>query len=155
MCHPQKIKDRLDVKSCLLNHGRKKIFWGKSGYEVAKLGDLVEIVFPLEKENAESDRIIFTKDSDELVTHLRVRYDGFPEKGEKIFASDSTYNKLYLVKENDIAISNIGAVHGAIAVVPKHLDGLVVTTEYTIFRAKPGFDPRDYLDPNSVSRVTF
>ena len=139
---PEKIKDRLDVKSCLLNHGRKKAFWKNNGNKVHQLGDLVEIVFPSETDDIDQDRFISTKESDELVTHLRVRYDGFAEEGEKIFASDSTYNKLYRVKENDIAISNIGAVHGAIAVVPKHLEGLVVTTEYTIFRAKTEFDPR-------------
>ena len=37
------------------------------------------------------ENVIVTKDCDDLVKHLRVRYDGFCEEGEEIYASDSKY----------------------------------------------------------------
>jgi type I restriction enzyme M protein len=41
----------------------------------------------------------------------------------------------------DIVISNIGATYGSCAIVPTELDGCVVTTEFTVIRAKEGIDP--------------
>ena len=44
--------------------------------------------------------------------------------------------ELYRVRADDIVISNINAVNGAVAIVPKKLDGAVVTSEFTVCRAK-------------------
>ena len=37
-------------------------------------------------------------------------------------------------------LSNINAVNGAIGIVPEELDGLVVTSEYTVLRPNAGMD---------------
>lgn len=137
-----RLKDRLDVKSVLLTPCRNIRKWHDGGYDVRNLADLVQCVFPPEAGTEELPETIVTADSSETVTHLRVRYDGFAEVGETIFAADSTYAKLFPVQAGDIAISNIGAVHGSVAVVPSALAGCVVTQEYTILRAKDGIDPR-------------
>ena len=41
-----------------------------------------------------------------------------------------------------MVISNIAASYGSIAVVPEDLSGCVVSSEYTILRAKPAFEPK-------------
>jgi hypothetical protein len=71
---------------------------------------------------------------------LRIRYDGFAERGEEIIASQCKYAELYYVHAGQIVISNIGATHGSIGIVPEELDGCVVTSEYTILEVKDGVD---------------
>jgi type I restriction enzyme M protein len=129
------INDRMDVKSCLIKPGRNVAKWREAGFEVVKLSNFVDLVeFPEED-------TIETKDHDDFVIYLRVRYDGYAEPGDEIVASDSTYSKLYVVHMGDIVISNIGATYGSCAIVPTELDGCVVTTEFTVIRAKEGIDP--------------
>jgi type I restriction enzyme M protein len=141
---PERLQGRIDVKSCLPKPARMVSTWRKGGAEVVRLTDLVDVVLPggAGEDLADDPDLIITAESDELVTHLRVRYDGFPEAGEEIVACSSKYAYLYRVHEHDIVISHINAIHGAICVVPPELDGLVVTTEYSVCRAKPGKDPR-------------
>ncbi len=57
-------------------------------------------------------------------------------------AASTNYRVLRRIRENDLVVSNINAVHGAFAVVPANLDGLVVSPEYTVCRALNGVDPR-------------
>lgn len=102
----------------------------QKGYKIYPLHEVLE-----EKQLSDED-IILTKDCDDFVTLLLVRYSGVAEAGEEIVASDTTYSKLYRVRAEDIVISNIAASYGSMAVVPKELDGCVVSTEYTILLAK-------------------
>lgn len=133
---PDKIGDRLDVKSCLMKAGRKIEYWQTSGIEVNELQDLVS------SKAFEEEDIIDTQESDEdFVTYLRVRYDGFAEAGDEIIVSDTQYSQLYRVHAGDIVISNIAASYGSIAIVPEELDGCVVTTEYTVLETNEGVSP--------------
>ncbi|MFI6037091.1 N-6 DNA methylase [Streptomyces sp. NPDC051315] len=140
------ISKRMDVKACLPSAGRNVEKWVREGHRVAKVGELLRPAF-FDSEDAtllNSDRsedVILAADSDEMVTLLRVRYDGTPEVGETIAASDSTYDTLYRVRAGDIVISHINAVHGAVAVIPEQLDGLVATKEYTVCRPREGYHP--------------
>ncbi|MDQ3131543.1 MAG: N-6 DNA methylase [Acidobacteriota bacterium] len=132
---PERIQNRLDVKSCLMSAGRMVKTWKENGIDVVPLKELVEL-----KEFSEED-IIETKNSDDFVTYLRVRYDGYAEAGDEIVASDTQYAYLYKVSLGDIVISNIAASYGSVAIVPKSLDGCVVASEYTVLRAKNGISP--------------
>jgi type I restriction enzyme M protein len=87
-----------------------------------------------------SDDVV-TRESEDPVTVLVVRYEGVAEAGEELNPVDSSYAKLYPVCAGDIVISNIAASHGSIAVVPDALDGCVVSSEYTVLQALPGYDP--------------
>ena len=127
--------DRLDVKSCLMKSGRMVETWSKNGIEVVSLDDLVSL-----KEFSDED-IIDTTASDDLVTYLRVKYEGFAEAGDEIVTSDTNYDYLYRIHTNDIVISNIAASYGSVAIVPPELDGCVVTSEYTVLKSKEGVDP--------------
>ena len=133
-----KIADRMDVKSCLGKTGRSVSDWNSKGFTIKKLEDLVDLVEP--DENSEDN--ILTKDCDDYVTYLRVRYDGYAEKGEEIPASESVYAHLYRVHKNEIAISGMAAFYGSSAIVTDGLEGCVVSSEYLVLRPKKGVDPR-------------
>lgn len=126
---PDKIYDRLDVKNCLLTVGRSVDSWRKSGLEVLKISDVLKL-----KEFDETNTII-TRESDETVRQIIVRYNGDVDEGDEISASDTQYSKLFIVNAGDLVISNIAASYGSIAVVPDALDGSVVSNEYTVLRA--------------------
>ncbi|MEV6837921.1 hypothetical protein AB0N17_25990 [Streptomyces sp. NPDC051133] len=136
----------MDVKACLPSAGRNVEKWKREGHRVAEVRELLRPAF-LDPEDVtalsseRSEDVILAADSDEMVTLLRVRYDGTAESGETIAASDSTYDTLYRVRAGDIVISHINAVHGAIAVIPDQLDGLVATKEYTVCRPHVGYHP--------------
>ena len=112
--------------------------WEAAGLTVIELGDLAE----LREFDDEDEDTILTADYDEFVTYLRVRYDGFAEAGDEIIASDTVYTRFYRVHANDLVTSNIAASYGSTAIVPEELDGCVVTSEFTVFRACEGIDSR-------------
>lgn len=135
---PNKIRLRMDVKSCLGKTGRKVSAWNKSGVEIKKLSDLVDFV---EYSDDDADTVI-TRDSDDTVSYLRARYDGYAEEGEEIVASESECPRLYRVHKDNIAISGMAAFYGSSAIVAEKLDGCVVSPEYLVLRPKRGIDPR-------------
>jgi type I restriction enzyme M protein len=135
----KKLTDRMDVKSCLPRPERLVPTWKRAGTNVLPLHELVDV---FDEDNLTDSDVLYTADSEERVTFLRIRYDGWAERGDEIEASGTNYSVLLRVRENDIVISNINAVHGAIAVVPASLDGCVVSNEFTICRARRGVDPK-------------
>ncbi|WP_432160282.1 N-6 DNA methylase [Streptomyces sp. NRRL F-5630] len=145
---PEAIEGRMDVKACLPSAGRNVERWREEGHEVLGVGQMLKLAFGgAEFATSEEDSVdrasdvVIPADSEELVTLLRVRYDGTAEPGETIAASDSTYDVLYKVRAGDVVISHINAVHGAVAVIPEELEGLVATKEYTVCRPRKGYHP--------------
>ncbi len=130
-----RIADRMDVKSCLETPGRQIRNWTNMGLRVASLSELVEPIEPSEED------VIDTSESSESVSFLLVTYDGFARKGDEQLASDCKYPELYRVHTGQIVISHISATYGAAAVVLPEFDGCVVAKEFTILKAKAGFDP--------------
>lgn len=120
-CH-----DRLDVKYCISDRGRKSSVWVSKGYEAKPLGNILKNVF--------SERKVFVEDDNQYPL-LIVNYDGEVNDGEILDGADSSYSALYQVKEWDILISNMGFGRGAISVVPPHFSGKFVSNEYTILNA--------------------
>jgi type I restriction enzyme S subunit len=73
-----------------------------------------------------------------LVTVKR-RYGGVVSRG--VFMGKSIKVKTqFLLQENDFLISKRQIVHCACGVVPKTLDGSIVSNEYSVLRARDGFD---------------
>lgn len=133
------ITDRMDVKAVLPTPGGRTTKWKRAGLDVTELRELIKPVY------ADRDRagdVIDTADSSDMFTHLRVRYDGFAEAGDDVEASESKYRTLFVVRSGDLVFSHINAVHGAAAIVPQELDGLVVTNEYTVCRSISDIDIR-------------
>lgn len=125
------IADRFDVKACLPEAESRVPDWEAAGFTIQPLGELLE---PSVTDANRADREIDTSATDDLVTYLRVRYDGFCEAGDEVSTSDIAKQTLTRVQAGDFVFSHINAIHGAVAVVPEEFDGLVVTNEYTVCR---------------------
>ena len=126
--------ERLDVKYRMFAPNRKVAAWVAAGLQIGALEDFV-----LPRSYDVTNTI--DGDSDEAVRVLVVRYNGSASEAEEVVPSDSSYGKLFPVSAGDIVISNIAASYGSVAVVPPELDGAVVSSEYTVLRAKASFDP--------------
>lgn len=124
-----RIQNRLNVKHCLMKSNSNVPQWKNNNFDIFKLKDVMQekIFCP--------DDIIETKDNDDFVTLLIVRYEGLAEAGQEIIASETLYPHLYRVRTGDIVISNIAASYGSMAVIPEDLDGCVVSPEYTVLEA--------------------
>ena len=131
-----RLSDRLDVKHCLMAKGHQVRQWTKAGLRVLSIEDVLEPVAYTENSN----NVIECESSTAPEIPLIVRYDGTAEAGEPILPADTQHGKLYRVATDDVVVSNIAASYGSIAVVPKHLNGAVVSNEYTVLRVKEGFD---------------
>lgn len=125
-----RLSDRLDAK-----HLRP---WSVAGLEQVwkKLGIgsnvLSELVDPIEEE--------VNIKPDEVYTFLRVTYDGEATKGESRLGREISYTSVGRARANDVVVSNINGVNGATCVLPEELDGLLVTSEFTVLRVKAGRD---------------
>jgi type I restriction enzyme M protein len=118
-------QDRLDVKYCVNDRGRKAHLWKKKGLEVKPLGNIL---------SAASKREIRLQDDDDYPL-LTVNYDGEINDGDTLDGATSSYTKLFRVKTWDLLISNMGFGRGAISIVPPHHNGKFVSNEYTILIA--------------------
>ena len=133
---PQQIKDRLDVKFCISDRGRLKNKWIENGYDITTLGKELFI---------QKDREVDVEE-DEKYQLLKVTYDGDVCEAEYKDGDDSSYNKLYKVKQWDILVSNMGVGRGAVGIVPPYLDGKYVSNEYTILNAKSNEEAVFYVN---------
>ena len=122
---PERMTDRLDVKHCLNDRGRKVAVWAQGGQTSVELGSVLK---------SPSDRI--TKvDDDSTYKLLKVTYKGHVLEGETKVGDDLSYSQLSKVETWDIVFSNMGVGRGAIGIVPRQLSGCFVSNEYTILRA--------------------
>ena len=126
------IADRFDVKACLPEPAARVGDWEAAGFDVVELRSLVDLAVT---ETNLADRELRTDETDELVTYLRVRYDGFCEAGEEVSTGDLGKKTLTRVEAGDLVFSHINAIHGAVGIVPSDLAGCVVTSEYTVCRS--------------------
>ena len=127
--HASRASDRLDVKHLMT---QPELFPGQSDLALS------DIVQP--KQFAEQD-VIDCPTHNELEQLFTVTYDGRALPGRRIVPSTETkYAQLFRVSTGDIVISNIAATYGSVAVVTSDLDGLLVSKEYTVLNALPGFD---------------
>lgn len=120
------ISDRLDVKHCLQETGRRVKLWRQKGEHVQPLTDL------LSPASGRACRV----QSGETYKLLKVTYAGEVTEAEEKDGDDCSYSTLFKVKGWDILFSNMGIGRGAIGIVPTYLEGSVVSNEYTILRAK-------------------
>ncbi|MEA2832731.1 MAG: type restriction enzyme protein [Methylobacteriaceae bacterium] len=120
-----RLLDRLDVKHCLADSGRKVPIWTKKGLSTVSLGSVIQLA---------SGRQVSVLPM-EGYQFLRVSYDGDVIEGDYIDGEECSYSKLFVVKEWDIVLSNMGVGRGAVGIVPPFHAGKHVSNEYTIVRA--------------------
>jgi type I restriction enzyme M protein len=120
-----RISNRLDVKHCLGDVGRRRALWKSLGVIVAALDSQL---------GEAADREVTVEESQEYRL-LKVTYDGEVLEAERKFGDECSYRFLYRVEPWDIVSSNMGIGRGAIGIVPDYLAGSFVSNEYTILRA--------------------
>lgn len=122
----QNCLDRLDVKFCINDRGRKAKDWRKKGYKTDCLGNILSLA---------KRRAIPVEEGNQYQL-LIVNYDGEINNGEILDGAESSYSKLFEVRTWDILISNMGFGRGAVSIVPPHHNGKFVSNEYTILQAQ-------------------
>ncbi len=122
---PEQMMDRLDVKHCLGDRGRKHTLWTKQGYTTTKLKDVLSVP---------TGRVVSVEEEEEYKL-LKVTYNGDVLESETKVGDDLSYSRLYKVDAWDILVSSMGVGRGAIGIVPKYLAGYYVSNEFTILRA--------------------
>lgn len=68
---------------------------------------------------------------------IRVEYSGRILHGEKRLGREIGYNTVYQATPNDLVISGIAAIYGAIGVMPRGTEDVLISKEFTILRIKP------------------
>lgn len=121
-----RITDRLDVKYCFHDNGRKIPVWDLKGFKATKLRNIL-------KEASGRNVSVVGEEEYQL---LKVNYDGEVLEAELKLGEEISYSTLYKVKGWDILYSNMGVGRGAIGIVPPYLQGNFVSNEYTILEAK-------------------
>lgn len=122
----ERISDRMDVKFCIADGGRKIPGWEKNNLVICAVQDVLKLAKERNTNVVDSDAYQF----------LRVNYDGDVSEGELIEGAECSYSTLYVVHPWDILMSNMGVGRGAVGIVPPFHAGKFVSNEYTILRAK-------------------
>lgn len=136
--------DRIDVKTLvavLCDCGAEQ---AKADEGFLALSDLVAPVWSGGKVllQGREDDLMLRRDAsaEDQVTFTKITYSGDIQPGDTVYRDASSYSKLFALKAGDIVVSNINAVHGAIAVVPSECEGWVVSSEFTVLHPKEGQD---------------
>ncbi len=88
--------------------------------------------------NLESRKVNLLNDQEyDLVTVKRSR--GGVVRREHLLGRNISVKTQFYIKEGDFLISKRQIVHGACGIVPKELDGSIVSNEYSVFTAKENF----------------
>ena len=136
---PKRIENRMDVKATLLVAGRNVEKWNERGYRVRAVKDIAEPIWASGAAcEGRAGDLFYTRGDNrkKKVTFAVVRYDGTIAAGDESYAEDVSYEQLFKLKKDDIVLSNINAVNGAVAVVDSNTAGLYVSSEYTVIQPK-------------------
>lgn len=130
----------------------------KTGYPPSVKSGIPELSFtpdgwccsPLKNYLVENKRPIKLCDNEvyDLVTVKRSR--GGVERRERLLGKNISVKSQFKIKHGDFLISKRQIVHGACAIVPKNLDGSIVSNEYSILGSN-GLICLDYLQHLSHS----
>ena len=143
LVQPDRLNGRLDAKNLLpWSVDQLQQAWEDAGIDSTVLEQLVHLV----------DEPI-TLQPDERYEFMRISYAGYAERGEVALGREVSYPKIGRARVGDIVVSNISAVYKAICVVPKGLEHLLTSNEFTVMRLRPNVDA-DPLYIWSVLRST-
>lgn len=122
------MKKRVYPKSVV--HGKPVLGDTPTGWSRVAFGDILQIVERPIKLDATTEY--------QLVTVKRSR--GGIVARERLRGDQIKTPTQYLVKTDDFLMSNRQIVHGACAIVPRMLDGAIVSNEYSVLHPKVGLD---------------
>jgi type I restriction enzyme M protein len=122
---PDRLTDRLDLKYCVPQFGRMAERWRADGIEVKELREcvkpFVDKIFPAEQYPEEEFKWI------------KVGYDGICRVKSVQKGKDIKFRDMYRVKAGQLVFSTFRATDGAIGIVPKELDGALVSHNFSVF----------------------
>lgn len=124
------LEDRLDAKFLRpWSASTLSKVWTKVGATSGCLGDLVDnIETPVQLQ------------PNQRYTFINVTYSGECRRGDNRLGREVTYKKISVAQVGDLVVSGMGAVYRAICVVPEGKQDLLISSEYTILRPKPGVE---------------
>ena len=136
---PERLSGRLDAKFLRpWSVNELENTWRKAGVKSAILEDLVDSI---------EEQVVLEPDM--KYTFLRISYAGRAERGEEALGKEVSYSRIGATSFGDIVVSNISAVYKAICVIPKGMEGLLVSNEFTVLRLKKSVD----ADPQYIWSV--
>jgi type I restriction enzyme M protein len=122
-----KMVDRLDAKYLRpWSVSKLEPRWKKLGVDSDLLENLVD---PIDAPA--------TVEPNKYYNFIRVEYSGRILHGEKRLGREVTYATVYRAKPDDLVISGIAAIYGAVGVMPHGMEDVLISKEYTILRIKP------------------
>jgi len=128
LVEPENLADRLDAKFVQpWSASELEPAWVKAGAASKQLSDLVEPV--------ETSALL---KPEQRYAFIRVTYGGRCQRGETRLGREVTYSTVGTAKPGDLVVSSMGAVYKAIGVIQDGMEDLLISSEYTILRVKPG-----------------
>lgn len=119
-----KLDDTFDLKSCVPLSGRLAAKWRAQGIDVQ---ELKHYVVP------SGEPVNPSLTPDEEFRLVKVGYDGRCRVEAVKQGRAIKYEKMFRIRAGQLVFSTIRAVNGAVGVVPKELDGALVSASYTVF----------------------
>lgn len=128
---PERLRNRLDVKSCVPLYGRFIQKWRRKGYEIRSLHTICQL----------REEILLPRDH--LSTKfkiLTISYRGLCEADEIRLGRHINYRKMKIIRTGDLVFSDYNTFHGAIGYVTEEFDGVLASGSYTVVRCKHDYD---------------
>lgn len=129
---PDKLTERLDVKSCVNLQGRYVPTWEAKGYQVFSIGELCQKV---DKNNQRIKPKDFPEESFRILT---IGFDGRCRAEETRLGKHINYSTMIVLKEGDLVFSEYGAFRGGIGYVTQEFDGCLASNSYTVVKCNDG-----------------
>ena len=101
-----------------------------NGYKLVRLRDLLELT---------PRPVCMSNDKTYTLVTAKRAYGGIVER-DKLTGKEILVKSQFEIKEGDFLISKRQIVHGGCGVVPKDLDGSIVSNEYNVFRCNDALD---------------
>ncbi len=128
---PERLQDRLDVKSCIPLYGRFIQKWRRKGYEIHPLHKICQL----------REEILLPKEHpDTKFKILTISYRGLCEAGEIRLGRHINYKKMKIIRTGDLVFSEYNTFHGATGYVTEEFDGALASGSYTVVKCKHEYD---------------
>ena len=128
---PERLQDRLDVKSCIPLYGRFIQKWRKKGYKIHPLHAFCKL----------REEILLPKDHpDTKFKILTISYRGICEADEIRFGRNINFRKMKVIRTGDLVFSEYNTFHGAIGYVTEEFDGALASGSYTVVKCEHEYD---------------
>jgi len=128
---PERLQDRLDVKSCIPLYGRFIQKWRRNGYKVHPLHTICQL---------REEILLPEEHPDKEFRILTITYSGLCKAEETRLGRYINYKKMKIVRTGDLVFSDYNTFHGAIGYVTPEFDGTLASGSYTVVKCVHDYD---------------